>query len=81
MSIKFNNVIPFPKKKVDVNLNDMWESILQKQKEIDELDAKMADIMEQAIEIEKESQRLLDLAEKIANGNEDFKTNKLQTFT
>ncbi len=72
MSIKFNNVIPFPKKKVDVNLNDMWESILQKQKEIDELDAKMADIMEQAIEIEKESQRLLDLAEKIANGNEDF---------
>ena len=50
----------------------MWESILQKQKEIDELDAKMADIMEQAIEIEKESQRLLDLAEKIANGNEDF---------
>ena len=53
MSIKFNNVIPFPKKKVDVNLNDMWESILQKQKEIDELDAKMADIMEQAIEIEK----------------------------
>lgn len=72
MSIKFNNVIPFPKKKVDVNLNNMWESILQKQKEIDELDAKMADIMEQAIEIEKESQRLLDLAEKIANGNEDF---------
>ena len=72
MSIKFNNVIPFPKKKVDVNLNDMWESILQKQKEIDELDAKMADIMEQAIEIEKESQRLVDLAEKIANGNEDF---------
>ena len=72
MSIKFNNVIPFPKKKVDVNLNDMWESILQKQKEIDELDAKMADIMKQAIEIEKESQRLVDLAEKIANGNEDF---------
>ena len=72
MSIKFNNVIPFPKQKVDITLTEIGEKILQKQKEIDELDVKMADILEQAIEIEKESQRLVDLAEKIANGNEDF---------
>ena len=72
MSIKFNNVIPFPKQKVHNTLTDIGAKILQKQKEIDELDAKMADIMKQAIEIERESQRLLDLAEKIANGNEDF---------
>lgn len=72
MSIKFNNVIPFPKQKVDNTLTEIGEKILQKQKEIDELDVKMADILEQAIEIEKESQRLVDLAEKIANGNEDF---------
>ena len=72
MSIKFNNVIPFPKQKVDYTLTDIGAKILQKQKELDELDTKMADIMKQAIEIERESQRLLDLAEKIANGNEDF---------
>ena len=47
-------------------------SILQKQKELDELDDKMADLLDQAIAIEKESQRLLDLAEKMQKGNEDF---------
>ena len=39
MSIKFNNVIPFPKQKVDNTLTEIGEKILQKQKEIDELDA------------------------------------------
>ena len=46
--------------------------VLQKQKELEELDVKMPDILDQAIEIEKESQRLVDLSEKLANGNEDF---------
>ena len=72
MSIKFNNVIPFPKKKIDVTYAELHDMVLQKQKELEELDVKMADILEQAIEIEKESQRLVDLAEKLANGNEDF---------
>ena len=72
MSIKFNNVIPFPKKKVNYTLDEMHDIILQKQKELDELDVKMSDILDQAIEIEKESQRLLDLAEKMQKGNEDF---------
>jgi len=72
MSIKFNNVIPFPKKKVEYSIDEMHDIILQKQKELDELDVKMSDILDQAIEIEKESQRLLDLAEKMQKGNEDF---------
>ena len=72
MSIKFNNVIPFPKKKVNYTLDEMHDIILQKQKELDELDVKMSDILDQAIEIEKESQRLLDLAEQLKNGNEDL---------
>ena len=72
MSIKFNNVIPFPKKKIDVTYAELHDMVLQKQKELEELDVKMADILDQAIEIEKESQRLVDLAEKLANGNEDF---------
>ena len=72
MSIKFNNVIPFPKKKVNYTLDEMHDIILQKQKELDELDVKMSDILDQAIQIEKESQRLLDLAEKMQKGNEDF---------
>ena len=72
MSMKFNNVIPFPKKKIDVTYAELHDMVLQKQKELDELDVKMAEILDQAIEIEKESQRLVDLAEKLANGNEDF---------
>ena len=72
MSIKFNNVIPFPKKKVNYTLDEMHDIILQKQKELDKLDVKMSDILDQAIQIEKESQRLLDLAEKMQKGNEDF---------
>ena len=72
MSMKFNNVIPFPKKKIDVTYAELHVMVLQKQKELEELDVKMADILDQAIEIEKESQRLVDLAEKLANGNEDF---------
>lgn len=72
MSMKFNNVIPFPKKKIDVTYAELHDMVLQKQKELEELDVKMADILDQAIEIEKESQRLVDLAEKLANGNEDF---------
>ncbi len=72
MSIKFNNVIPFPNQKVNYTLDEMHSSILQKQKELDELDVKMADLLDQAIAIEKESQRLLDLAEKMQKGNEDF---------
>ena len=71
MSMKFNNVIPFPKKKIDVTYAELHDMVLQKQKELEELDVKMADILDQAIEIEKESQRLVDLAEKLANGNED----------
>ena len=70
--MKFNNVIPFPKKKIDVTYAELHDMVLQKQKELEELDVKMADILDQAIEIEKESQRLVDLAEKLANGNEDF---------
>ena len=42
------------------------------QKELDELDVMMAVLLDQAIAIEKESQRLLDLAEKMQKGNEDF---------
>ena len=72
MSMKFNNVIPFPKKKIDVTYAELHDMVLQKQKELEELDVKMADILDQAIEIEKESQRLVDLAEKLANGDEDF---------
>ena len=76
MSIKFNNVIPFPKKKVDfevdITLDEMHDIIMEKQKELDDLDVRMADILDQAIKIEKESQRLLDLAEKMQKGNEDF---------
>ena len=72
MSMIFNNVIPFPKKKIDVTYAELHDMVLQKQKELDELDVKMAEILDQAIEIEKESQRLVDLAEKLANGNEDF---------
>ena len=72
MSMKFNNVIPFPKKKIDVTYAELHDMVLQKQKELEELDVKMADILDQAIEIEKESQRLVDLAEKLANGYEDF---------
>ena len=72
MSMKFNNVIPFPKKKIEVTYAELHDMVLQKQKELEELDVKMADILDQAIEIEKESQRLVDLAEKLANGNEDF---------
>ena len=72
MSMKFNNVIPFPKKKIDDTYAELHDMVLQKQKELEELDVKMADILDQAIEIEKESQRLVDLAEKLANGNEDF---------
>ena len=72
MSMKFNNVIPFPKKKIDVTYAELHDMVLQKQKELEELDVKMADILDRAIEIEKESQRLVDLAEKLANGNEDF---------
>ena len=72
MSMKFNNVIPFPKKKIDFTYAELHDMVLQKQKELEELDVKMADILDQAIEIEKESQRLVDLAEKLANGNEDF---------
>ena len=76
MSIKFNNVILFPKKKVDfevdITLDEMHDIIMEKQKELDDLDVRMADILDQAIKIEKESQRLLDLAEKMQKGNEDF---------
>ena len=65
MSMKFNNVIPFPKQnvKLETSLEEMYDMVLQKQKELDELDDKMADILDRAIQIEKESQRLLDLAE------------------
>ena len=72
MSMKFNNVIPFPKKKRDVTYAELHDMVLQKQKELEELDVKMADLLDQAIAIEKESQRLLDLAEKMQKGNEDF---------
>tara|TARA_B100000579_G_scaffold138903_2_gene112914 strand:- start:847 stop:1083 length:237 start_codon:yes stop_codon:yes gene_type:complete len=74
MSMKFNNVIPFPKQnvKLETSLEEMYDMVLQKQKELDELDDKMADILDRAIQIEKESQRLLDLAEQLKNGNEDL---------
>ena len=72
--MKFNNVIPFPKQnvKLETSLEEMYDMVLQKQKELDELDDKMADILDRAIQIEKESQRLLDLAEQLKNGNEDL---------
>ena len=53
MSMKFNNVIPFPKKKIDVTYAELHDMVLQKQKELEELDVKMADILDQEIEIEK----------------------------
>ena len=72
MSIKFNNVIPFPKHKVKPSVDELFDELSAKEKELDALDEKMAVIVEQAIKLEEQSQKLLDSFLNIKhNGDED----------
>ena len=73
MSIKFNNVIPFPKQKVKPCVDELLNELSAKEKELDALDEKMAVIVEQATKLEEQSQRLLDSFLNIKyNGDEDI---------
>jgi predicted nuclease with TOPRIM domain len=73
MSIKFNNVIPFPKQKVKPSVDELFDELSAKEKELDALDEKMAVIVEQATKLEEQSQRLLDSFLNIKyNGDEDI---------